>query len=102
MHTACKGGYNAFSIRQGDDLKHIGYDIWKFNSSDYMSRYNPRSYDFFKKYPKLNKIINKSKISRIIPKMGLKFIDKMYMNEKDVYIEINEPSGPWQAPILIQ
>lgn len=118
------GGYNVFSIRQGDDLKHIGYDIWKFNSSDYMSRYNPRSYDFFKKYPKLNTIINKSKISRIIPKMGLKFIDRMgdpvvykftstkkghykkYIEPTDLdidnQIKINEASGPWQAPILMQ
>lgn len=71
------GGYNAFSVRQGDDLKHIGYDIWKFNPNDYMSRYNPRAYNLFPKHPKLNMAINKSKLTRVIPKMGLKFIDRM-------------------------
>lgn len=71
------GGYNYTATRKGNDLLETGYDIWKFNADDYMKRYNSRTYDLFPKYPKLNMMLNKSKISRIIPKMGLKFIDRM-------------------------
>ena len=114
------GGYNVFSMREGDNLKHIGYDIWKYNSGDYMKKYNPRSYGLFPKHPKLNTIINKSKLTRKIPEMGLKFIDRMgspivykftkttpgYYTPTNVNIlkkiNIDEASGPWQIPIITQ